>query len=257
MTAPETPAETETRVESEKIDRIVGAAKPVGVHPKWRDRLDYVLVVAVILLVVGFAILWVVADHAKKEADQNAGKMGQVSSALDAANAQILKLGGTPVKTPVPSSPAITDGQILDAVAAYFADHPVASPRIDYSLLHAYVVAYLADHPARAGKNGRPGAAGPSGPPGPAGPSGSSASPEQLSAAVADYFKANPPQPGPPGPTGPSGSSVTGPPGRGITSVDCSRSSALPLDKFTFTITYSNGETQIVTCTTASPSPTP
>lgn len=89
------------------------------------------------------------------------------------------------------------------------------------------------------GEDGRPGAD--STVPGPSGPSGPS---------------------GPPGPSGPAGASgspgadstVPGPAGRGISSISCQTSARRP---FTFVVTYDDGTTQTVTCTTpTTPPPT-
>lgn len=251
-----------TETETEKIDRIVSAAEPVSVHPKWRDRLDYILVAAVVLLGAGLVVMGFWVSSAVHKSNTNAANTKKVSSALDSANKQIIHLGGTPVKTPssVPSRPeslSVPDSQLLSQIAVYFANNPVDSPSINYTKLHTYVIAWLAEHPAPSGSPGSPGPSGSPGASGSPGSQGPGATDEQVGAAVSSYFDAHPPQPGPTGPQGPPGSSVTGPPGVGISTVDCS-TNGLALETITITITKTDGTVQTVTCGDGStPSPTP
>lgn len=114
------------------------------------------------------------------------------------------------------------------------------------------------------GTNGAVGPEGPQGDPGPTGPAGASGTSGTsgtdgqdgaqgpagpAGAPGADGVNGEDGATGPTGATGPSGAT-----GNGIQSVSCTGTDLLPGDTFTFT--YTDGTTQTVQCTDASPSPT-
>lgn len=204
------------------VETGVAALPPARSQRQNRTMWGLFTILAVVALLALLGFIWgnqarQDAHHADKQVDKANAVAVINHNAVKSLAAQVEGYGGTPVVQPSdvpststkgdtgaqgPAGPAPTDAQVLNAVGAYLAMHPVASPKIDYTQLRAYVVSYLADNPAPAGPSGSPG---PSGANGSNGQDGSNASDTQVSQAVAAYLTEHPPAPGPSGASGANG----------------------------------------------------
>lgn len=192
-----------------------------------RTRIPWLLTVAVVL--VCFAALYVMFDRltdrvSKAEAGQDDYRAQAADNAkkVDALAEQVRSLGEAPVAEPADDAPAPVLAR--GPRGAMGPAGPMGRPGKDG-----------ADGESITGPRGATGAAGASGAPGADGEAGSTG------AAGKD---------GAPGPAGPKGepgrdgsNGSDGKDGRGITGVSCS--TTVPL---TFTVTYSDGSTETVTC---------
>lgn len=222
------------------------------------------LVVAVGLAFTASTVLDLIARADRGQADRVAlrSELAQSRTEAQALAEQVESLGAEPVVTPDPAGPmpgpagergprgpqgvGPSPEQVAAAVAAYCAGGRCAAPPSDPQVTAA-VVAYCAEGrctgrdgaAGAAGTAGDPGTPGEAGPPGPAGEPGPAPTAEAVRAAV-DAYCADVGCTGPPG--------ETGPPGRGINALACE--SAVVTGTTRITVTYSDGSTQTVDCTT-------
>lgn len=171
--------------------------------PSWQGRGIVVAVITAAALGLGGYSL----AAFQLRANEQAARVDEAVSAVDQLCRQVRDLGGYCVVDPAelrgepgpegPPGPPPSDEQVMEAVAAYLAEHPIEPGRPPtMAEISAAVAAYLAEHEPPQGERG----------PGP--------SPEQVAGAVAAYLLASPPPAGPEGPEGPVGpAGPTGDPG--------------------------------------------
>lgn len=246
-------------------------------RPRWLRRPSLTAVAAAALLVIALTLLafvYVFAADRTAERDEATGTAVGLAQQVDAACAaggpaaddlgdlcdqaqQIVEDPAVVVEPgpPGPTGPAGPQGQqgdgptpeqVAAAVAAYCAGGRCAAPPSDPQVTAA-VVAYCSagrctgatGSTGSTGATGATGQAGQTGGVGPAGPQGPGPTTEQVRAAVDAYCAEN-------GCTGPQG--ATGQTGRGIASLACQ---STPLTGTTrITVTYDDGTSQTVDCTT-------
>lgn len=152
-------------------------------------------------------------------ANEQAERVDEAVTAVDQLCAQVRELGGYCIVDPAdlrgepgpegPPGPPPSDAQVMEAVAAFLAEHPIQPGRPPtMAEISAAVADYLSRNPPAPGEPGPP------------------PSQERVAGAVAAYLLANPPPTGPQGPAGEPGedgqdSTVPGPPGpQGIPGAD-------------------------------------